>query len=310
MNGLNIIPGTPEWDAFRATHLNASEASAVLGISPYYPYDMQDLLAIKTGVKVKEITPFQQGLFDMGHANEIKARAIYNKLKGVVMAPCIIENNQWGFPMGCSLDGMTLDGLRTLEVKCVLNDKSSLWKSALVGEIPAHYQAQLEHQLMVVGAESTDFMVFLNDNDHCITTYKSNTELRNKLIGVWGAFYSMWKNKDAKAMTGDVTAMSDGFKAQWLQYAAEYIACKAAQDVLDEQMKLVSSNLHNLRSTANSQYGVNKVYGYGITVQEIERKGAIDTKRIVKDYKVDEEKYRGKAVRYTKITQEKEDEQA
>jgi len=46
-----------------------------------------------------------------------------------------------------SLDGLTFDGELILEIKCPVN--STLWKAVADGQIPAHYDWQIEHQLMV-----------------------------------------------------------------------------------------------------------------------------------------------------------------
>ena len=35
MKIVNLVQGSPEWHAHRATHFNASDAPAMLGVSPY-----------------------------------------------------------------------------------------------------------------------------------------------------------------------------------------------------------------------------------------------------------------------------------
>ena len=62
---VNLVQGTPEWAAHRAKHLNASDAPAMLGVSPYKSR-AQLLKEYATGIAM-EIDEATQRRFDDGH---------------------------------------------------------------------------------------------------------------------------------------------------------------------------------------------------------------------------------------------------
>ena len=65
MKTVEITQGTPEWHAHRASHFNASDAPAMLGLSPYEtPRELVERLA--TGIS-REVTPQMQRIFDEVH---------------------------------------------------------------------------------------------------------------------------------------------------------------------------------------------------------------------------------------------------
>ena len=60
-----------------------------------------------------------------------------------------------------SLDGMTLAGDLVLEIKCPMRGtRSDLWQDVSQGQVPEHYRVQVQHQLMVSGAEKAHLWVF------------------------------------------------------------------------------------------------------------------------------------------------------
>jgi hypothetical protein len=88
----------PDRDKYR----NASDAPAMLGISPYTT--RQELLdRIKYGVQ-KNITPAVQDIFDAGHRIEALARPIAETLLGHPLQPKRFTNGN----LGATLDGYYL----------------------------------------------------------------------------------------------------------------------------------------------------------------------------------------------------------
>ena len=139
---VKLVQGSAEWHQHRRSHRNASETSAVLGISPWMtPYQ---LWQIKLGLVEPEVTPA------MLHGTQLEpqARGAYEALTGHVMQPLVLIDGEYG----ASLDGITLGGERVLEIKCPLRGRdSTLWKSVADGVLPEHYQLQVQHQLHVAG---------------------------------------------------------------------------------------------------------------------------------------------------------------
>ena len=88
---------------------------------------------------------------------EPAARAAYEARTGLVMQPLVLVDGEYS----ASLDGLTLGGERLVEIKCPYKGRdSTLWKSVEAGELPEHYRWQVQHQLMVTGAEVADVFVF------------------------------------------------------------------------------------------------------------------------------------------------------
>jgi predicted phage-related endonuclease len=63
-----VKQGSPEWHALRANTRNASEAPAMMGVSPYK--SRSALVREKATGITEEITPDMQRRFDLGHMTE------------------------------------------------------------------------------------------------------------------------------------------------------------------------------------------------------------------------------------------------
>ncbi len=88
---------------------------------------------------------------------EPAARAAYEQRTGHVMQPLVLVDGEYS----ASLDGLTLGGERLLEIKCPFKGRdSTLWQAVSDGQLPEHYHWQVQHQLMVTGAEVADAFVF------------------------------------------------------------------------------------------------------------------------------------------------------
>lgn len=69
----DLIQGSDEWHRFRLDHFGASEAAAMLGLSPHVKRG--ELLRMKHTGQPKEFSDwFQKNILDNGHAVEALAR--------------------------------------------------------------------------------------------------------------------------------------------------------------------------------------------------------------------------------------------
>lgn len=146
----NVVQGTLEWKALRKNYRTASDASAMMGVSPYKTRD-QLLAQIVEGIE-EEIDDFKQKLFDKGHETEAKARVILEVEIGEELYPVTgSKGNKLS-----SFDGITITEVVIFEHK--------MWNQNLVDEInmngipPSHYW-QLEQQLDVAEAQKVRFVV-------------------------------------------------------------------------------------------------------------------------------------------------------
>lgn len=148
-NILELSQGSKEWMEFRATHYGASEAAAMLGISPYM--SRTDLLKLKAIGQDQEHSDFTKKLFQNGHDTEAAARSLLEQDMGEDFYPVTCSKDK----LSASVDGLTLDGSVAFEHKLLNN---GLYEAVLSHQVPDHYMAQCQQILLVTGAERVIFM--------------------------------------------------------------------------------------------------------------------------------------------------------
>jgi len=200
MQLIELQQGTYEWHAHRQTHFNASDAAAMLGVSPYTKRDAL-LKQKKTGI-TPEVNPYQQAIFDKGHLIESLLRPMAEQQLGQELYPCVgvLE----GTKLSASFDGLTMDERTVFEAKTL----NKTLRKTQGKPLPLHYRAQLEQQLLVSGADRALFMAAsLNDagdiSDQLIVDYTSDPALRQRIIQGWQQFekdLAQYPVKDAPAI--------------------------------------------------------------------------------------------------------------
>lgn len=188
MKTLNLVQGTPDWHAHRAQHFNASDAPAMLGISPYKTR-AELLREYATGVRA-EVDAATQRRFDDGHRFEELARPIAEQIIGEELYPCsgVLENTK----LSASFDGLTLLEDTGFEHKTLNNSLRELVWLEDASHLPEMYCAQMEHQMLVSGADRVLFMASQWDGEtlieerHC--WYASDKDLRARIIAGWKQF--------------------------------------------------------------------------------------------------------------------------
>lgn len=189
--------GSPAWHAARAKHFCASEAAAALGLSKYTTRD--ELLRQKATGLAEEVSPAKQRLFDAGHQAEALARPIAEGIAGTEFFPVVATREVEGMPLLASFDGIDLLDEVTWEHK-LLND--SLVQQVQAGDLEPHYWLQLEHQLLVSGAQRALFTTSdgTPEGTHPLW-YESKPERRAQLIAGWKQFavdLAAWVPPEAK----------------------------------------------------------------------------------------------------------------
>lgn len=184
MQEHKIIQGTPEWHEFRSRHLNASDAPAMMGESPYKTRD--ELLREKaTGVAV-DVSEETQRRFDAGHRFEALARPLAEKIIGEELYPVTGSSDRFS----ASFDGMTMLGDVIFEHKTL---NAALAAIGPDDQLPLYYRIQMEHQFMVSGAEKCLFMASKWDAaDQLIGEshrwHSPDLVLRQRIVDGWAQF--------------------------------------------------------------------------------------------------------------------------
>ena len=144
MKTVNLTQGSQEWLQWRAAHFTASDAPAMLGISPYRTRD--SLLREKATGERAELNAKTERIFAEGHKFEALARPLAEKFIGEELFPLVCESGK----LAASLDGATLDGGILWEHK-TMNDAFRACRDNGAA-IPEYIRAQVEHQMLVTGA--------------------------------------------------------------------------------------------------------------------------------------------------------------
>jgi len=177
----NMVQGSAEWLAIRAKRFTASEAAAACGAHKYM--SRNDLLKQKSTGITPEVDAHQQRIFDKGHEYEAAARPIAEGIIGEELFPCTCEDDTETYL--ASMDGLNMLGTMGWEHKS-LNDKL---RQATAETLEDHYKWQMDHQMMVSGAEKVLFMASDGTKENCVWFWYERDEARiEKLKAHWDQF--------------------------------------------------------------------------------------------------------------------------
>lgn len=157
----DLIQGSDEWLAQRCGLITASEMKLIL--TPTLKVADND----KTRAHVYELlfqrlTKFVEPQYVSdamlrGQEDEIYARAAYEEHFAPVTQVGFITNDQWGFTIGYSPDGLVgEDGL----IECKSRAGKYQVQTIAEDEVPAEYMLQLQTALLVTGRSWIDFISY------------------------------------------------------------------------------------------------------------------------------------------------------
>lgn len=195
MKIVDLIQGSPEWKAHRAQHFNASDAPAMLGVSPYKTR-AELLREMHTGV-APDVDIATQKRYDNGHRAEALARPLAEEFIGEELYPVTGTLQK----LSASFDGLTMDESQGFEHKALNEELRAAF--TIIGAadyttescraLPIYHRVQMEQQLIVSGADRILFMASewtadgeLVEERHC--WYYPDPLLRQQIIDGWIQF--------------------------------------------------------------------------------------------------------------------------
>ena len=225
---------------------------------------------------------------ERGKRLEPEARAQFIERYGIEMNPVVVESTEFEF-LGASLDGLSLLGNQLLEIKC---GGSKLHEMASRGEIPAYYQDQMQHQLLVTRAEKCFYYSYDGTNGICIDVFP-DPEYINKFMPKAREFWRCVAFSEPPALQdSDYKDMSS--EPAWRGFATEYRK-------LNEQIKNLEEIKESYRKELIKLSGDQNCLGEGVRVMKTTMRGRVDYEAIPELQGMNLDKYRKSSTSTWKI---------
>ncbi len=174
---IESIQGSPEWLALRKEKITASDCSSIMGCNPYK--SIHQLFEEKIGLfEVVENDAMRRGT-----EMEPLAREAFIKETTIFVEPGVWhhEDHTW---MMASVDGYCEYTQVLVEIKCGVR----AFKEAKKGIIAPYYQAQMQHQMAVMGISWMYYYVF-NGKEGILMKFERDGEFINEMIEKEKRFY-------------------------------------------------------------------------------------------------------------------------
>lgn len=280
------------WHEWRKKGIGASDAPIIMGVSPWKtPYQ---LWLEKTGkVKADKIGNWAT---QRGHDLEPKARAQYELEIGVNCPPRLVEYAE--FPViRASLDGWDEKNNVVLEIKC---PGAADHSKALSGEVPEKYWPQLQHQLLVTGANKAHYYSFDGEKGVLIEV-EPDKKYCAKLFMELKKFWECVETDTPPPLSAkDYKTVKDSELELLCQ---EWLEVDRALTELGKKEKEIREKITSHEKVKDHPF----VKIGNVSVQLITRKGAVDYAKIPELKSVDLERYRRKETSYYKFGEVKND---
>ena len=170
---VHLTQGTTEWLEWRHQGIGASDAPTIMGENPW---KWADQLRIEKQRPAR--AEGQNEAMAVGTALEPMARAHYCESAGIIVEPACLHSIEHDW-LRASVDGITADGQRVVEIKC---GQSAYRKTAASGHAPGYYFGQLQHILAVTGLPAIDFLCYFPPNPPILLEVKRKDDYIEKLL--------------------------------------------------------------------------------------------------------------------------------
>ncbi|CAB4126508.1 COG5377 Phage-related protein, predicted endonuclease [uncultured Caudovirales phage] len=271
-----IQQNTPEWEALRSNKVGASDAPAIMEVSPWEtPYSLWEK---KLGLKESSYNSAMQ----RGHELEDKARIELEKILGVLLLPEVKLHDEHHWMMA-SLDALDSTNSVLAEIKCPGKVDHAM---AASGKIPDKYFPQLQHQLEVCKLEMGYYYSFDGEAGVLLKIYRDDKYIK-EMVSKEKEFWDCLQEFNPPKMT--LKDYSVQFGDEWRRYAAEWEQVSEQRKALEEREDALKKALIALSQNQSSQGG-------GIRLTKVIRKGNVDYSAIPELKQVDLETYRKKPI--------------
>ncbi len=192
---VNVLVNTEglsreEWLKYRKRGIGGSDVAALLGISKWTSAVALWLDKTNQTNEPEEVNEAMR----WGQLLEPVIREQFRQITGrpVVEVKAILQHPQYPF-MIADIDGLTVDedgAPAILEVKNVSEYKRSEWSQG----VPAYYQTQVQHYLLVTGVQKAYVIALFGGNSSGVYTVQTDPEVQQMLVQVESDFWSKVQN--------------------------------------------------------------------------------------------------------------------
>jgi putative phage-type endonuclease len=285
MKVIELEQGSQEWLAWRKTVITATDCPAIMGTSPWTTE--YKVWQRKLGLVEEQKS---NDAMERGKILEPIIRKRFIKNFGLNMTPVVVESSDYSF-LGASLDGISDCGTYILEIK---TGGDSLHKMAKDGVIPPYYMDQMQHQLLVTGADKCFYQVgSADDSKDIVIEVYPDAEFFNTYLPFARKFWRCLAFNEPPALKdSDYKDMSN--EPDWKSFATEYRK-------LNEQIKDLEGVKENYRKEIIKLCGDQNCSGEGVKVMKIVTRGRVAYDEIPEIKDIDLDKYRKSSTTTWKI---------
>jgi len=274
---LDLEQGSQEWLDARKQHFCASEAPAVMSVNLYFPRNPTELAKQKLGY----VNTFVSQAMKEGQRLEPIIRQQIKAQTGIGFVPAVMVKDKYL----ASLDGINLYGDIILEIKAP-QSKNAMVKWAMEGRVILPHQYQIQHQLMVSGADKCIYAVRNPEDGQIITCDVFPDQiLQKKLKQAWADFQPLME------LTEDELKTSEPLPADLAPAVETYLKGKAlakqAADIMKTAQAEILADLDDSKSYENDK----------IRISRRQRKGTLDKTALEADINLS--KYTKPSTNYT-----------
>ena len=266
MKTINLKQGSQEWLDFRKNGVGASEIAGIAGITGAFQ-KRHEILAEKLG-RVRELSDFQKRIFADGHEWENVVRENLNAGGEANFIPevAISEQEPRFF---ASLDGYDAELGLVLEVKSVTTAEKF---KAYCDRTPEHYEAQIQWQLFITGAKGAT-LAFVHDGQVVKKYVTADQAMQAKLAEAGKAFLAELDAIKAGTLPNPNQMLATPDMERLAKLARIKADMKIQLDTIEEEVKALSEKIIE-------EQKANRVESDEITIQVVERQGAIQYGKI------------------------------
>lgn len=193
----DIMQHTDEWLALRCGMLTASDVKNILTPSKlqYASNDKERAHVYEIAAqRVNGYTEPTYQSYDMqrGILEEPLAAKLYHQNYTPLEYVGFVTNDKWGFTLGYSPDGMTLDGKGQIEVKS--RSPKYQFETIVHMSVPSEYILQIQTGLLVTEREYCDFISYCGGMPMFVLRVLPDPKIQDAIIQAANVFYQKVDN--------------------------------------------------------------------------------------------------------------------